>query len=121
MNWLLLRNTLMVASLVTVIGLVIGSCGAICISTVGPRARRGLVALAMCCLALPPFLVTNCWLDLLGQTGALRPWLPVNIYSLGGTVWVLSLLIWPVSLLLVWAGLQKLDPVYLDAEPQLRG
>jgi len=35
-------------------------------------------------LALPPFLVTNCWLDLLGYTGLWRRWLPLNIISVGG-------------------------------------
>ncbi len=72
-------------------------------------------------LSLPPFLVTNSWLDLLGQGGLWRAWLPVNIYGLGGTVWILTLLLWPVALILGIGGIQRLEPSLFEADPALGG
>ena len=37
----------------------------------GEKRRRALVLLSIITLALPPFLVTNSWLDLLGGSGSL--------------------------------------------------
>ena len=77
--------------------------------------------MAVVALALPPFLVTGCWLHLLGLTGVWRGWLPFNIYSLGGTVWILSLMLWPVSLLLILGAWRRLEPGQLENEPVLTG
>jgi iron(III) transport system permease protein len=70
---------------------------------------------------LPPFLVTNCWIHLLGATGAWRGWLPLNIYSMGGVVWILALMYWPITLLLVLGAWQRLERAYFGADPALRG
>ena len=67
-------------------------------------------------LALPPFLVTNCWLHFLGLAGVWRGWLPLNIVSLGGTVWILSLLTWPITLLMVLSAWQRLEPSQLESD-----
>src|SRR2546429_8347256 len=72
-------------------------------------------------LALPPFLVTGCWLHLLGLTGVWRGWLPFDIYSLGGTVWILSLMLWPISLLLILGAWRRLEPAQLEGEPSMSG
>ena len=72
------------------------------------RWQNALLAAAVATLVLPPFLVVNCWLQLLGMAGLWRRWLPFNIYSLGGTVWVLTLLTWPIALLLVRGAWQRL-------------
>jgi len=77
--------------------------------------------LAAIALALPPFLATNCWMDLLGWNGRWRSWLPFDIYSLGGTVWVLSLLLWPTTAFLTLAAWQRLEPAQFDVEPALAG
>src|SRR5207247_1928775 len=79
------------------------------------------LALAVMALALPPFLVTNCWLDLLGYTGVWRGWLPLNIYSLGGAVWILSLLVWPITLLAVASAWRRLEPSQLESDPAVTG
>lgn len=72
-------------------------------------------------LVLPPFVVANCWIDLLGQTGIAKAWLPLNIYSLGGTVWLLVLLMWPISFLLVSAAWRRVERAQLEVDSMLRG
>ncbi len=72
-------------------------------------------------LVLPPFLVTNCWLDALGANGWLHRILPLNIYSLGGAVWVLALLTWPITTLASLSAWQRLDASHLEADPALGG
>jgi ABC-type Fe3+ transport system permease subunit len=76
---------------------------------------------AVIALVLPPFLVTNCWLDLLGQNGTWRIWLPFNLYSLGGAVWLLTLLTWPITTLLVLGAWNRLESPQLESDPMLRG
>ena len=85
MNWPLLQNSLLVAGTTTALAVGFGLIAALGLATVEARWRNVFLALAVVALALPPFLVTNCWIRLLGETGAWRAWLPLNIYSLGGT------------------------------------
>jgi ABC-type Fe3+ transport system permease subunit/sugar lactone lactonase YvrE len=121
MNWALLENSLRVAGGATVAAVSFGLLAALSLNAVSMRWRRLMLGAAVLALAFPSFLVTNCWLDLLGQAGRWRAWLPVNIYGLGGTIWVLTLLLWPITLLLSLSSLQKLQPSQLETEPALRG
>jgi ABC-type Fe3+ transport system permease subunit/DNA-binding beta-propeller fold protein YncE len=121
MNWALLQNSLLVALLTTAISSAIGFFSALWIAGSAPRLRTFFLAVAVLALALPPFLVTNCWLNLLGQNGIWHRWVPFNILSLGGTVWVLSQLLWPLTLLLVWGAWQKLEPSQLESDMQVAG
>ena len=121
MNWPLFQNSLLLATAATMLAVAAGFMAALWASAAGPRARLGLLGLAGLSFALPPFLVTNCWLDLLGHTGVWRKWLPWNIYSLGGAIWVLALMTWPVTLFLLWGCWTKLEPSHLESEPLLRG
>lgn len=121
MNWLLLKNSLLVSGLAAVGAVGFGFFAALWAAGLGRRARGVFVALAVAALAMPPFLVTNCWLDLLGQQGVWRRWVPLNIYSLGGTAWILALLLWPITLLAVLSGWRRLEPAHLESEPALRG
>jgi ABC-type Fe3+ transport system permease subunit len=121
MNWALLEKSLLVAVLATVLAVVAGLLAAVCLAGTAGPARRGLLLCLVVALAMPPFLVTNCWLDLLGATGWLHDWLPVNIYSLWGTVLVLALLFWPLSTVAILVSWERLEPGQLEAEPLLRG
>lgn len=121
MNWPLLQNSLLVASLTTLLAACFGFWAAIWLAGLEARWRTYLVTVSVIALALPPFLVTNCWLDLLGHTGVLRPWLRFDIYSLSGTVMILALLTWPITLLLVLAAWRKLEPSQLESDPALSG
>ena len=121
MNWPLLQNSLVVAVLTVLVSAGFGFAAAMFLAGVEARWRNGLLALAIAALAMPPFLVTNCWLDLLGGNGVLRRWLPLNIYSLGGTVWILALLTWPITIFGVLTAWQRLEPSQLESDPALRG
>ena len=103
MNWPLLQNSLLLAGTTTALAVGFGLVAALWLATLEARWRNVFLALAIVALALPPFLVTNCWISLLGETGVLRAWLPFKIYSLGGTIWILSLLLWPITLFAVLA------------------
>src|SRR5258706_15946343 len=121
MNWLLLRNSLLVGSLTTLLAGSLGLVGALWLAGLEKRWRFRILAAAIVSLALPPFLVTNCWLDLLGYTGAWRRGLPFNIISVGGTVWVLSLLLLPITLLCVLSAWQRFEPSQMESDMAVTG
>ncbi|MBM3833074.1 MAG: ABC transporter permease subunit [Verrucomicrobia bacterium] len=121
MNWALLHNSLLVSGLTTVASVIFGFMGALWLAGLEARLRNGFLAAAAVAFVLPPFLVTNAWLHFLGETGIWRHWLPLNIYSLGGTVWILTLLTWPVTLFLVSSAWRRLDPSQLESDVALQG
>ncbi len=121
MNWVLLKNSFFVAGLTTVLAVVFGYMAALWATGLETRARNWFLALAVMALALPPFLVTNCWLHFLGHTGVWRGWLPFDIFSLGGSVWILTLLTWPVALLVIWSAWTQLEPSQLESDSAVSG
>ena len=121
MSWVLLKNSLVSSSLATLLAVGFGLMAALWLAGMETRRRKWVLALAVLALALPPFLVTNCWLDLLGYTGVLRPWLPLNIFSIGGTAWILALLLWPITLFAVWSAWRRIEPAQLECDPALAG
>ncbi len=110
MNWLLLKNSLFVAVSSTLLATAFGIAGAIWASGLTRRWRAAFLVLAAAAAALPPFLVTNCWLHFFGYTGVWHRWLPLDIFSLSGTIWVLSLLLWPFPMLALWSAWRRLEP-----------
>src|SRR2546422_1270074 len=109
MNWLLLKNTLLVSSLTTLLAISFGFLAALWLGGLGSRSRNVFLGLAVIALALPPFLVTNSWLHFLGHNGVWHSWLPFSIFSLGGTVWILSLLFWPITLFALASAWRRLE------------
>jgi iron(III) transport system permease protein len=120
MNWLLLKNSMLVSGGATFLAVTLGFAAALCVAAVS-RGRHAVLGAVLVALVLPPFLVTNTWLDLLGQSGVLRRWLPLNIYSLGGAAALLALLHWPITTLLALGAWNRLEPAQLEADPALRG
>jgi iron(III) transport system permease protein len=120
-NWALLKNSLMVSGLTALLSVSAGFLAALWVFGLERHWRNRVLALAILALVLPPFLVTNCWLDLFGLNGTLRRWLPLNIYSLGGTVWILTLITWPISLVTSLAAWHRLEAGQLESDPLLRG
>ena len=121
MNWLLLRNSFAVSGAATLLAAGLGLAGALWLGGLPARWRKVMLAMAVMALALPPFLVTNCWLHYLGHAGVWRHWLPLSIISPGGVVWLLGLLLWPITLLALWGAWQRLDPSQLESDPALAG
>jgi ABC-type Fe3+ transport system permease subunit len=120
-NWLLLKNSLLVGGLTTLLAGSFGFLAALWLAGLEGRWRNRLLAVAVMALALPPFVVTNCWLHFLGFAGVWRGWLPLSIVSLGGTVWILSLLTWPITLLMVLSAWQRLEPSQLESDVAVSG
>jgi len=121
MNWPLLRNSLLLAGTTTALAMSFGLVAALWLATLEGRWRNVFLLLAIVALALPPFLVTNCWISLLGETGVLRAWLPFRVYSLGGTTWILALLLWPITLFAALAAWRRLEAAQLECEPAMSG
>src|SRR5262245_30351454 len=121
MNWTLFGNSLLVAFSTTACSLLLGYYAALWLSCVASSIRRYLLIAYSVPLALPSFMVTSCWLDLLGFNGSWKAWLPLPIYSLLGTIWVLTLLYWPISLFLVLGAWQTLENPQLESDPYLSG
>lgn len=121
MNWVLLQNSLLVAALSAVISIVLGGWVALCGASCSRRCRNWLLVVAVISFMLPPFWVTSSWIYFLGETGVWRDWFPIRLYSIWGTVWVLCLLNWPITFLLVLARWTRLDQSLLEADLELRG
>ena len=121
MNWTLLQNSVLVSGAVTALAAVFGFVSALWLLGLDARWQARFVLLAALAMALPPFLVTNCWLYFLGRNGVWRGWLPLDIFSFGGTVWILALLTWPVTLLATLGAWQALESSQLESDPSLTG
>jgi iron(III) transport system permease protein len=121
MNWPLLLNSIVVGGVTTVLSCGLGFVMALTLVTAKTGMRRGLLFLSIVALVLPPFLVVNTWLDLFGQAGLLRPWLPLNLYSRGGAILLLSLLTWPIPALFVSTAWTRLERAQLESDTALRG
>jgi ABC-type Fe3+ transport system permease subunit len=121
MIWPLIQNSLLVACSTTLIAAVLGCTFALFASGL-PRSLRHIAVLAgIAVLVLPPFLVSNTWLNYFGLNGSWRRYLDFNIYSLRGTVLLLTLQLWPIPFLLSLGSILRIDRTYLDQEPLLRG
>ncbi len=121
MNWPLVCNSLLVSGVSAFLAVLGGALAALWFASCAGRARGLFLAAAVVALVLPPFLVVNCWIELLGERGIWREWLPVNIYSMGGAAWTLMLLNWPISFLFVTAAWRRVQAVQLEVDPRLEG
>jgi len=121
MSWGLLLNSLALAVPVALAAVVVGWFVALFIASSRGRVRWAALAGAIVSLALPPFLVVNTWLGMLGNVGVLKSWLLLDIYSHGGAAWVLTLMFWPLPCLMCLGPMKRLTAEMLDAEPGLFG
>jgi ABC-type Fe3+ transport system permease subunit len=121
MNWTLLQNSLLVSGLATLLACGLGFAAALWAAGLPKHWSNRLLGLGALGLALPPFLVANCWLDLLGNQSPLYRWLPLNIYSLWGAAFLLALMLWPITLFAVSGAWSRLEPSQLESEPALTG
>lgn len=117
----LLFNSLLTSICATLLATAFGLAAALALIALPAALRRFALAMCLLALALPPFLVANCWLHYLGNTGVWKAWFPLNIFSLGGAIWILSLMSWPIPLVASLSAWRALDAAHFDAEPELRG
>jgi ABC-type Fe3+ transport system permease subunit/DNA-binding beta-propeller fold protein YncE len=121
MNWTLLTNSLLVAGAATFLAAAWGLAVALVLTASARSWRSVLMVGTLAVFALPSFLVTNCWIDLLGTSGKLRSFVPFEIFSRAGAIWILALLLWPVPALAIHAAWRKLEPAHFEIDPALRG
>jgi len=121
MNVELLKNSLLVSAGTTILAGIAGLAVALFTATLERRSRHWIVALAIVSLALPSFVQTNCWLDLLGATGSWRGWCPLKIYSIPGVIWVLTLLTWPIFFGFGLAAWGRIQAAQIESDPALHG
>jgi ABC-type Fe3+ transport system permease subunit/DNA-binding beta-propeller fold protein YncE len=121
MSWPLLQNSLVVAICVAMLAGVVGGMFALFAAGLPRSARSLAIALGIAVLVLPPFLVSNTWLNFFGLNGTWRSYLNFDIYSLKGTVLLITLQLWPISFLLSLGAILRIDRTYLEQEPLLRG
>ncbi len=121
MNWALFQNSLLVAGSATLLAMVFGFAAALWLSGLDAGWRARWLGVAIVAMAFPPFLVTNCWIYYLGQAGVWHSWLPLNIYTTPGTIWILALLTWPISLLAVLGAWRRLEAPQLECDPAVTG
>jgi iron(III) transport system permease protein len=116
-----LLNSILTAGLATVLATFFGLSAALALTAMAATARRVALIACVVALALPPFLVTNCWLHYLGGAGVWRAWLPLSIFGIGGVVWMLALMLWPIVALAACSAWRTLDTAHFEAEPELHG
>lgn len=121
MNWTLFKHSVLLAYGVAKMSLMLGAICAIWAQTLGRRANFLVTALAAISLALPPFLVANAWMHYFGMTGVWRKWVDFDLYSWGGAILLMALLLWPVTFFLVRASLSRLETERLEADSLLKG
>jgi ABC-type Fe3+ transport system permease subunit/sugar lactone lactonase YvrE len=121
LNWPLVWNSLLLGVGATACALAGGLLAALWFAGLESRWRAVFLAGAIVAVVLPPFLAVNCWIELLGENGLWRHWLPFNIYSLGGAIWILALLNWPISFLFVTAAWRRVQAAQLEVDPLLEG
>jgi ABC-type Fe3+ transport system permease subunit/sugar lactone lactonase YvrE len=121
LNWPLVYNSLAVSGAATFAAVMGGAWAALFFAGLAGGWRKLFLAVAVMAMVLPPFMATNCWISLLGETGTWRQWLPYNIYTPGGTVWILALLNWPISFLFVSASWHRIEIAQLETDPFLHG
>jgi ABC-type Fe3+ transport system permease subunit/DNA-binding beta-propeller fold protein YncE len=131
MNWKLLQNSLLVGLLTTVLSVGIGFLAALWLMSVSALWRRCVLLTAVVALALPPFLVTDFWMTVFGHSGWLSKWGALSLEAspehlrqlvlVSETAWVLALMLWPISLLMILGAWQRLESGQLESDPALVG
>ena len=76
MNWTLVLNSLLVSGSATAGAVGGGLFAAIWLAGLEARWRAAFFAAAVVALALPPFLVVNCWIELPGNRASGGPGCP---------------------------------------------
>lgn len=120
MSLTLLLNSLAVGLGTTLLALIAGLLVALAVAG-ALRGRGVLLAGSASCLALPPFLATNAWLDVTADWRGLMSPEVVERSSLFLTTLTLASLLWPLTTFLVLGAWAKLQPELLEVDPLLRG
>lgn len=128
MNWSALQNTLIAATATMVLGTLLAFPLAWLVGRTNLYGKKFFRSLFVLTYMVPPYVGAMAWLRLLnpnvgdmnvalraifgmaeGATG------PLNIYSLGGLIWVLTTFYYPYAFITISRAMEKMDPTLEEA------
>ncbi len=127
MNWGALCNTLIAAGLTMVFGTVLAFPLAWLVGRTNLYGKKFFRALFVLTYMVPPYLGAMAWTRLLNQNaGTINVFLrglfdlqtrtgPMNIYTLGGMIWVLTTFYYPYAFITISRAMEKMDPSLEEA------
>ena len=128
MNWSALKNTLIAASATMVLGTLIAFPLAWLVGRTNLYGRKFFRSLFVLTYMVPPYVGAMAWLRLLNpNVGDMNVFLrtlfgmapdatgPINIYSLGGLIWVLTTFYYPYAFITISRAMEKMDPTLEEA------
>jgi len=120
-NWDLLQQSVLLSGVVTLLALALGALASVGLATLSSGWRRGAQVGLVVALALPPFLIANSWLRLLGSEGFLRSAFNFSPFSFQVCVMVMTFLFTPITALLLASAWNSIDGRLLESERRLAG
>ncbi len=122
-NFKAFSNTLLLGSIVSVLGTAIGFLFAYCSSHVAIKGKKAFNLMALLPMISPPFAVALSIILLFGSRGLITytmlGWRDTNIYGLSGLIFVQTLSYFPIAYLLLAGMLKSIDPALEDAARNL--
>ena len=127
MNWSALTNTLIAALATMVLGTVLAFPLAWLVGRTNLYGRKFFRSLFVLTYMVPPYVGAMAWLRLLNpNVGTINVVLraifgltaetgPLNIYSLGGLIWVLTTFYYPYAFITISRAMEKMDPSLEEA------
>jgi iron(III) transport system permease protein len=127
MNWSALKNTLVSATSTMVLGTLIAFPLAWLVGRTNLYGKKFFRSLFVLTYMVPPYLGAMAWLRLLnpnaGDINVLLRGLfhiesgegPLNIYSVGGLIWVLTTFYYPYAFITISRAMEKMDPSLEEA------
>ena len=128
MNWSALKNTLIAAAATMVLGTVLAFPLAWLVGRTNLYGKKFFRSLFVLTYMVPPYVGAMAWLRLLNpNVGDINVFLrtlfgmaadatgPINIYSLGGLIWVLTTFYYPYAFITISRAMEKMDPTLEEA------
>ena len=127
MNWSALKNTMICAVATMFLGTLIAFPLAWLVGRTNLYGKKLFRSLFVLTYMVPPYLGAMAWLRLLnpnvGNINVFLRWLlnlqgstgPLNIYSIGGLIWVLTTFYYPYAFITISRAMEKMDPSLEEA------
>lgn len=127
MNWSALTNTLIAASLTMVFGTLLAFPLAWLVGRTNLYGKKFFRSLFVLTYMVPPYVGAMAWTRLLNKNvGTINELLrmlfnletnagPLNIYTLGGLIWVLTTFYYPYAFITISRAMEKMDPSLEEA------
>ncbi len=127
MNWGALKNTLIAAFATMILGTLLAFPLAWLVGRTNLHGKKFFRSLFVLTYMVPPYVGAMAWLRLLNQNvGTINVFLrnlldleirrgPLNIYTLGGLIWVLTTFYYPYAFITISRAMEKMDPSLEEA------